>query len=459
MTMITNNLPTKQLQALDAAHHMHPFTANAELAEKGARVITRAEGVYLTDSEGHRILDGMAGLWCMNIGYGRSEMADVAARQMRELPYYNTFFQTTHVPAIALAAKLAELAPGDLNHVFFAGSGSESNDTNLLMVRRYWQALGHPEKNIVIARKNAYHGSTYAGRSLGGMSGMHEQGGIIANIEHIGQPHWYMEGGDMTPEEFGLMRARELEDKILELGVDRVAAFIGEPVQGAGGVIVPPPNYWPLVRQICDKHGVLLIADEVVTGLGRSGELFGTRLWGVNADMWCLAKGISSGYIPLGATAINRRIAEVFDADTTGAASLSHGYTYSAHPVAAAAALATLDQIEALDIPGHAARVGAHMQARLRKLTDTCSFVGDVRGVGLMLGIEMVSDKARRIPLARSSDISARVAKAAYQAGLMVRISGPNLILSPPLTITREEVDFMCDVLESAFAAVEEGRA
>jgi putrescine aminotransferase len=230
-------------------------------------------------------------------------------------------------------------------------------------------------------------------------------------------------------------------------------------VQGAGGVIVPPPNYWPLVRQVCDKYGVLLIADEVVTGFGRSGELFGTRLWGVNADMWCLAKGISSGYIPLGATAINRRIVEVFDADTTGAASLAHGYTYSAHPVAAAAALATLDQIEALDIPGNAARVGAHMQARLRKLMDTCSFVGDVRGVGLMLGIEMVSDKAKRIPLARSNDISARVAKAAYKAGLMVRISGPNLILSPPLTITREEVDFMCDVLESAFAAVEEGRA
>ncbi|OYU29615.1 MAG: aspartate aminotransferase family protein, partial [Comamonadaceae bacterium PBBC2] len=216
---------------------------------------------------------------------------------------------------------------------------------------------------------------------------------------------------------------------------DTVAAFIAEPVQGAGGVIVPPPNYWPLVRQICDKYGVLLIADEVVTGFGRSGELFGTRLWGVNADMWCLAKGISSGYIPLGATAINRRIADVFDADTTGTASVSHGYTYSAHPIAAAAALATLDQIEALDIPGNAARVGAHLQTRLRKLM------------------------AKRTPMTRSSDIPARVAKAAYKAGLMVRISGPNLILSPPLVITREEVDFMCDVLEAAFAAVQEGRA
>ncbi|NBT33718.1 MAG: aminotransferase class III-fold pyridoxal phosphate-dependent enzyme, partial [Rhodobacteraceae bacterium] len=241
MSTISNHLPTAELQALDAAHHMHPFTADAQLAKKGARVITRAKGVYLTDSEGNQILDGMAGLWCMNVGYGREELAEVAARQIRELTYYNTFFQTTHVPVIALSAKLAELAPGDLNHVFYAGSGSEANDTNIRLVRRYWDCMGQPKRKIIISRRNGYHGSTMGGGSLGGMAPIHAQGGLpIPDIHHIGQPHWYAEGGDMTPAEFGLLRARELESAIKELGEDRVAAFIGEPIQGAGGVIIPP---------------------------------------------------------------------------------------------------------------------------------------------------------------------------------------------------------------------------
>jgi putrescine aminotransferase len=244
MSIISNHLPTDELQALDAAHHLHPFSESEALGKKGARVITRAKGVYLTDSEGHEILDAMAGLWCVNIGYGREEMSQVAARQMLELPYYNTFFQTTHVPVIALAAKLAELAPGDLNHVFFAGSGSEANDTNLRMVRTYWAQKGQPEKSHVISRKNAYHGSSVGSGSLGGMTYMHEQGGMpIPGIHHIAQPDWWAEGGDQTPEDFGLACAQELETKILELGADKVAAFIGEPVQGAGGVVVPPSTY------------------------------------------------------------------------------------------------------------------------------------------------------------------------------------------------------------------------
>ena len=246
MNTVTNHLPTAELQALDAAHHMHPFTADAELAEKGVRVITRASGVTLTDSEGNQILDAMAGLWCVNVGYGREELANVAARQMKELAFYNTFFQTTHVPAIALATRIAELAPGDLNHVFYAGSGSEANDTNIRLVRRYWEVKGKPDKTILIGRENGYHGSTMGGGSLGGMAGIHAQGGLpIPDIVHIGQPHWYAEGGDTAPEAFGLERARQLEAKIKELGQDRVAAFIAEPVQGAGGVIIPPSTYWP----------------------------------------------------------------------------------------------------------------------------------------------------------------------------------------------------------------------
>ena len=270
MNMITNHLPTSELQALDAAHHMHPFTENQGLADKGARVITRARGVWITDSDGHDILDAMAGLWCVAIGYGRDELAEAAARQMRELPYYNTFFQTTHVPAIALADKLAALAPGDLNHVFFAGGGSEANDTNIRMVRHYWALKGQPERNIIISRKNAYHGSTVGSGSLGGMSGMHAQGGMpIPDIHHINQPHWYAEGGDMDPNDFGLARARELEEAIEHYGPDRVGAFIGEPIQGAGnpaylGQVRHPPDrgrgdlrfraHRQLVRQPDDGH-------------------------------------------------------------------------------------------------------------------------------------------------------------------------------------------------------------
>ncbi len=278
MTQITNHLPTAELQALDAAHHMHPFTHGGELAQKGARVITGAEGIWLRDSEGNRILDGMAGLWCVTLGYGRDELADVAARQMRELPFYNTFFQTTHVPAIALAQKLAELAPGDLNNVFYSNGGSDANDTNIRMVRTYWAEKGKPEKQVIISRWNGYHGS----------------------IDYINQPDWWSEGGDMCPEEFGLARAQELEAKILELGEDKVAAFIAEPVQGAGGVIVAPDSYWPEIQRICDKYEILLIADEVICGFGRTGEWFGSQYYNIRPDIMTIAKGLSSGYVPIG---------------------------------------------------------------------------------------------------------------------------------------------------------------
>ncbi|MBC7739035.1 MAG: aminotransferase class III-fold pyridoxal phosphate-dependent enzyme, partial [Candidatus Saccharibacteria bacterium] len=281
MNKITNHMPTAELQALDAAHHMHPFTENAALARKGARIMKSAKGVWLTDTEGNRIIDGMAGLWCVNIGYGRPELGVAAARQMDELSYYNTFFQTSHIPAIALAAKLAELAPGDLNHVFFASSGSEANDTNIRMVRRYWDIKGHPSKRVIIGRTNGYHGSTMGGGSLGGMKSIHDHGGMIDGIVHIGEPNWWAQGGDMTPEAFGLMRAQELEAKILELGVENVGAFIGEPVQGAGGVIVPPTTYWPEIQRIVDKYGILLIADEVITGFGRTGNWFGSQTYGI----------------------------------------------------------------------------------------------------------------------------------------------------------------------------------
>ena len=280
----------------------------------------------------------MAGLWCVNIGYGRPEMGEVAARQMSELPYYNTFFQTTHVPGIALARELAALAPGNLNHVFFAGSGSEANDTNLRMVRTYWAEKGQPQKSHVISRKNGYHGSSMGSGSLGGMSYMHAQGGMpIPGIHHIEQPDWWAEGGDQSPEEFGLARARLLEEKIEELGAENVAAFIAEPVQGAGGVIVPPSTYWPEIQRICRKHDVLLIADEVICGFGRTGNWFGSETLEITPDIMTVAKGLSSGYAPIGGSIVSDEIAEVINATE-----FNHGYTYSGHPVCAAVALENL---------------------------------------------------------------------------------------------------------------------
>ena len=292
---------TAELRALDHAHYLHPFTDHKDLGSRGARIIERAEGVYLWDSDGQKILDGMAGLWCVNIGYGRRELADAAYKQMLELPYYNSFFQCANPPAVKLAAAIAEIAPAHMNHVFFTGSGSESNDTVLRMVRRYWDLKGKPTKKTVIGRINGYHGSTVAGASLGGMAPMHEQGDLpIPGIVHIAQPYWYGEGGDMGEDEFGLWAARQLEAKIQEVGEDNVAAFIAEPIQGAGGVIIPPATYWPEIKRILDKYQILLVVDEVICGFGRLGKWFGADYFGTRPDLMAFAKGVTSGYLPLG---------------------------------------------------------------------------------------------------------------------------------------------------------------
>ncbi|MCB1340463.1 MAG: aspartate aminotransferase family protein, partial [Pseudooceanicola sp.] len=430
MTTITNHLPTAELQRLDAAHHMHPFTTGDALNKKGARVITKASGVFLTDSEGVEILDGMAGLWCVNIGYGREEMAQAAARQIRELTYYNTFFQTTHVPAIALAAKLAELAPGDLNHVFFAGSGSEANDTNLRMVRTYWAQKGQPDKKIVIARRNGYHGSTMGGGSLGGMAPIHSQGGLpIPDIHHIGQPHWYAEGGDMTPEEFGLLRARELEEAILAHGPDRVAAFIGEAVQGAGGVIVPPTTYWPEIQRICKQYDILLIVDEVITGFGRTGNWFACETFGIAPDIITIAKGLSSGYAPIGGSVVSDRVAAVINA-----CEFNHGYTYSGHPVAAALALENLRILEEERILDHVRDVAApHLKAKWESLADH-PLVGEARLCGMMGSIALTPDKATRAKFAAEEGTVGLICRErCFANGLVMRHVGDRMIISPPL--------------------------
>lgn len=450
MTQITNHMPTEELQRLDAAHHMHPFTTNDDLEKKGARVITRAKGVTLTDSEGNEILDAMAGLWCVNIGYGRDELAEVSSRQMRELPYYNTFFQTTHVPAIALAERLAELTPYDLNHVFFANSGSEANDTNIRIVRTYWQEKGQPEKTVIISRKNAYHGSSVASSALGGMSGMHAQSGMIPDIHHIDQPNWWAEGGDMSPEDFGLERAQQLEKAILELGEHKVAAFIGEPVQGAGGVIIPPSTYWPEIQRICDKYGILLIADEVICGFGRTGNWFGSQTMGIKPDIMTVAKGLSSGYAPISASIVNDKVAAVL-----GACEFNHGYTYSGHPVACAVALENLRILDEEGIVSHAAReLAPYLKEKFESLGDH-PMVGEVKVVGMMGSLALTPDKTTRAKFAADvGTVGFMVRERCFANNLIMRHVGDRMVISPPLVITKAEIDTL---IVRARKALDEG--
>ena len=440
MAAITNHLPTAELQALDAAHHMHPFTTNDELAAKGARIIARADGVYLTDSEGNHILDGMAGLWCVNIGYGRGELADAAARQMRELPFYNTFFMTSHAPVIALAAKIAELAPAHLNHVFFAGSGSEANDTNIRLVRTYWAQKGKPSKSIIISRKNAYHGSSVGSGSLGGMTPMHEQGGLpIPDIHHINQPNWWSEGGTSTPEEFGLQRAQELEQAILEMGEDRVAAFIAEPIQGAGGVIVPPSTYWPEIQRICDKYKILLIADEVICGFGRTGEWFGSTTVGIKPDIMTIAKGLSSGYQPIGGSIVSDEVAEVINA-----CEFNHGYTYSGHPVASAVALENLRIMEDENILDHVRDVAAPALAEMWHGLGDHPMVGETKIVGMMASLALTPDKDSRAKFAADAGTAGFMTRErSFANNLIMRHVYDRMVISPPLVITPEEITEM----------------
>ena len=458
MPAITNHLPTSELQALDAAHHMHPFTAGGELAAKGARVITRAKGVYLHDSEGNEILDAMAGLWCVNIGYGRSELADVAARQMKELPYYNTFFQTTHVPAIALAQKIAELAPGDLNHVFFAGSGSEANDTNIRMVRTYWAIKGKPTKTIIISRKNAYHGSSVGSGSLGGMTPMHEQGGLpIPDIHHINQPNWWSEGGDMSPEDFGLARAQELEQAILAHGEDRIAAFIAEPIQGAGGVIIPPSTYWPEIQRICDKYEILLIADEVICGFGRTGNWFGSETLGITPHIMTIAKGLSSGYQPIGGSIVCDEVAEVI-----GSGEFNHGYTYSGHPVASAVALENIRILEEENVLDHVRDVAMPALHEMWHGLADHPMVGETTITGMMGSLALTPHKDSRAKFAMDAGTAGFMCRErCFANNLVMRHVYDRMVISPPLVIAPDEITLLGQrartALDECYALLKDG--
>ncbi len=433
-----------EIQALDAEHHLHPFTDTQALNAKGTRIIERAEGIYLWDSEGNKIIDGMAGLWCVNVGYGRSELAEAAKAQMNTLPYYNTFFQTTTSPATRLAKELSTLTPGDLNRFFFANSGSEAIDTVIRMVRRYWEVEGKPWRKVLISRHNAYHGSTIAGTSLGGMAGMHKQGGpLLPGIAHIRQPYWYGEGADQNPQEFALACAQALEDKILEVGPDNVAAFVGEPIQGAGGAIVPPEGYWAEIQRICRKYDILLVADEVICGFGRTGNWFGSQTLGITPDLMSMAKGLSSGYLPISAVAVGDRVANAL---IEKGGEFVHGFTYSGHPVSAAVALENLRILRDEGIVKQVGEVtGPYFQQQLRERIGSHPLIGHVEGVGLIAGMALAQDKANHTLFASDLDVGTICRNHCFDNGLIMRACGNRMVLSPPLIITQEEIDQLID--------------
>ena len=432
---------TQAWQALDAAHHLHPFSDAHSLNQLGSRVVVRGEGVRIWDSEGQCIIDGMAGLWCVNLGYGRKELAEAAYQQMLELPFYNTFFKTTHPPVIELSTLLAELTPPQFNHVFLTNSGSESNDTVIRMARHFWAAQGQPQKKILISRINAYHGSTIGGASLGGMSYMHAQGDLpIPGIVHIEQPYWYVNGGELSPEEYGLKAARALEAKILELGAENVAAFIGEPIQGAGGVIIPPSTYWPEIQRICREHDILLISDEVICGFGRTGRWFGCEYFGFAPDLMPIAKGLSSGYQPIGGVMVGDRVAQVL----MNSGDFNHGMTYSGHPVAAAVAAANL---KILRDEGIVDRVrddtGPYLQKKWQDAFADHPHLDDVRGVGFLAAFTWVKDKSRRELFANPGEIGTICRDIFFKNNLIMRAVGDSMVSAPPLVMTQTEIDEM----------------
>ncbi|WP_293762628.1 aspartate aminotransferase family protein [uncultured Aquitalea sp.] len=431
---------TADYQAIDAAHHINAFLDQAALNREKPIVMVKGKGLELWDSEGKRYLDGMSGLWCTNVGYGRQELVDAATRQLQELSYYNLFFHTTHKAVLELSDQLFELLPDHFSHVIYTNSGSEANEALIRTVRRYWDVAGKPQKKTFIARINGYHGSSVGSASLGGFKFMHEMGDLpIPGVVHIGEPYWYANGGALSPAEFGRECALELERKILELGADKVAAFVAEPFQGAGGMIFPPESYWPEIQRICRQYDVLLCADEVIGGFGRTGEWFAHQHFDFQPDTLSIAKGLTSGYVPMGGLVLSRRIGETL-VEQGGV--FAHGMTYSGHPVAAAVALAN---IRLMQTEGMLERVkndtGPYLQRCLREAFDRHPLVGEVQGAGLVAAIQFTADKTSRRLLDDEDAVAWRCRTHGFDEGIIIRSTRGRMIMAPALTITHAEID------------------
>ena len=435
---------TKRWRRLDALHHVHPFSHTETLNREGVRVITRAKGIYLWDSDGKRLIDGMAGLWCVQVGYGNKELAKAGAEALKTLPYYNHFFKTTNPWTVELAAKLAKLLPQGHERVLFANSGSEANDTALKLIRYFWNLKGKPEKKIHLSRALSYHGVTMATASLSGLTPMHPQWDLpFPGFAKVPAPYWYGAKeagyGDIKEDEFGVLMARETEKAILEIGPSRVASFSAEPVQGAGGLIIPPRTYWPEMSRILKRHDILLHTDEVITGFGRTGEWFGSDTFDLQPDIMAMAKGLSSGYQPISAISLGKRMA---DAIVKARDELVHGYTYSGHPVASAVALKNIEVLEREGLVKRVKRsIGPYFQKRIREVFSDHPLIGEVRGVGLLAAMELVEDKAQRSGFPREKNVGIICRDHCFENGLVMRAIRDTMVLSPPLIISEDEVE------------------
>ena len=451
-----NQYDNEDLRRKDRDHNIHPWTDFATFKEEGSEVMAEAEGVYVYNAEGERYMDGIGGLWCVNIGYGREEMAQAIADQIRRIPYYSTFTHLTTPPAAELAAKLAALAPAPLNHVFYGTGGSMANDTAVRVIHFYFNRLGKPKKKKIIARLDGYHGSTYLAMSMTGVKFDHTGFDLAPDlVHHIPAPNTYRRPAGMSVDAFCDEKVAELENKILELGPENVACFIAEPVMGAGGVVVPPPGYHARTKAVCEKYEVLYISDEVVTGFGRLGHFFASEaVFDLTPDIITSAKGLTSGYIPHAATLFSDAMYEVISVPQAEGALFTHGFTYAGHPVSCAAALKNIEIMEREDLCGHVREVGPYFEERLAELL-TLPLIGDVRGKKFMMCVEAVKDKETKEIFEPDAKIGDRITRHCQQRGLLVRPLGHMNVLSPPLTLTREQIDQLVDTLRESIIATQ----
>jgi len=435
----------------DKDHHIHPWTDFATFKDEGAMILAHGEGCYVFDAEGNKYLDGIGGLWCVNVGYGRQEIADAISEQIMQIPYYSAFGHHTSIPAAKLSAKLAELAPGNLNHVLFGCGGSVANDTAVRLIHFYFNQLGQPSKKKLISRKDGYHGSTYISMSLTGVEFDHIGFDIDCELVHqISCPNPYRRAEGQSLEAFCNEKVQELENKILELGPENVAAFFAEPIMGAGGVIVPPPGYHKKALEVCHKYGVLYVSDEVVTAFGRLGHFFASESeFDIVPDIITCAKGLSSGYLPLGATIISDDIAKVIGKPQADGALFTHGFTYSGHPVSCAAALKNIEIIERENLLQHVNDVGQYFEDQLHTLVDL-DIVGEVRGKKFMMCIENLANKKTKELFPSSVNVGSRIADYCQKDGLIIRPVGHMNIMSPPLILNKQHVDFIVTTLRKA---------
>ena len=454
----TQNL-TKDIQQKDKDHHIHPWTDFATVKGEGSMVLASAEGAYICDSDGNRYLDGIAGLWCVNVGYGRREIAQAMAAQAEKMVYYSSFGAHTSIPAAELAHKLASLAPTGLNHIQFGTGGSMANDTAIRMIHFYFNRLAKKSKKKIITRYDGYHGSTYLAMSLTGVAFDHQGFDIIDDgpdglIQRISTPNTYRRPAELSPDEFCDQLVDEFEDKINQLGAENVAAFIAEPIMGAGGVIVAPPGYHARMLEVCRKYEVLYIADEVVTAFGRLGHFFASEsVFNMVPDIITSAKGLSSAYAPLSATILSDQFYDVISVPQAKGALLTHGFTYSGHPVCCAAGLANIEIIEREKICEHVREVGPYLEQQLASLAEL-EIVGDVRGSHFMMCVENVADKETKALLAEDIQVGNRIAAAAQRRGVLVRPIAHLNVLSPPLILTRAQIDTLVSVLRESIIEV-----